>query len=83
VYINTSEETTYIHLVINQRTVPLGQSISACGQRDDGWCEISTFIQAQKENIKKANYEESCFGNYSTPVYGEIRDGAISKNATF
>ncbi|GAM43864.1 hypothetical protein TCE0_060r19023 [Talaromyces pinophilus] len=82
VYENTSEETTYIHLVINQRTVPLGQSISACRQRDDGWCEISAFIQAQKENIVKANYEESCFGNWSIPAYGEIRDGAIPKNAT-
>lgn len=70
-------ETTYVHLLINQRTISLGRSISECGKRDDGWCELETFIQAQKENIAQAKYEDSCFGNYSVPAYGDITTGAI------
>ncbi|KAJ5093730.1 hypothetical protein N7456_009591 [Penicillium angulare] len=70
-------ETTYVHMVMNQRTIPLGRSISECGQRDDGWCELDTFIKAQKENIVKANYDESCFGDYSTPKYGSIKNGTV------
>ena len=70
-------ETTYVHLLMNQRTIPLGRSITECGERDDGWCELQTFINAQKENIAKAKYEESCFGNYSIPAYGDITTGAV------
>lgn len=70
-------ETTYVHLLINQRTLSLGRSISECGKRDDGWCELETFIKAQKENIVQAKYEDSCFGNYSVPAYGDITTGAI------
>ncbi|KAJ5589862.1 hypothetical protein N7450_003834 [Penicillium hetheringtonii] len=77
VYEKTGSETTYIHMLMNQRTIPLGRSISECGQRDDGWCEIGAFIKAQKKNIAKANFTESCFGNYSTPEYGSIKDGTI------
>ncbi|KAL2838121.1 histidine phosphatase superfamily [Aspergillus pseudoustus] len=82
VYEDRGGETTYVHLLVNQRTVPLGRSIAACGRRDDGWCELGTFIQAQRYNIEKANYEASCFGNYSLPAYGEIRDGAFPRNGT-
>lgn len=70
-------ETVYVHMVNNQRTIPFGHSIPECGRRDDGWCELRTFIQAQKRNIKKAKYEESCFGDYPTPKYGDITDGVI------
>jgi len=82
VYEETGGETTYVHMLINQRTVPLGRSIPECGRRSDGWCELSAFVQAQRENIQKANYEQSCFGNYTLPAYGEIRDGAFPRNGT-
>ncbi|QKX57496.1 uncharacterized protein TRUGW13939_04610 [Talaromyces rugulosus] len=70
-------ETTYVHMLMNQRTIPLGQSIAECGQRDDGWCELQAFINVQKENIIKANFDESCFGNYSTPKYGSVSTGTV------
>lgn len=76
-YDSKGSETSYIHMLMNQRTIPLGRSISECGQRDDGWCELETFVEAQKKNIGKAKYEESCFGNYSVPEYGSITTGAI------
>ncbi|KAL2856114.1 histidine phosphatase superfamily [Aspergillus pseudodeflectus] len=83
IYEQTGDETVYVHMLINQRTVPLGQSIAACGRRDDGYCELSTFLRAQRENIDKANYEASCFGDYSLPAYGAIRDGAYPRNVKF
>lgn len=73
----SGEETTYVHMLINQRTVPLGESIPDCGKRDDGWCELHTFIEYQQKNIARANYNASCFANYTTPKYGKITDGAI------
>jgi hypothetical protein len=79
VYEETGDETVYVHMLINQRTLPLGQSIAACGRRDDGWCEMSTFIRAQRDNIDKANYEASCFGDYDLPAYGEHQRWCVSK----
>jgi hypothetical protein len=76
-YDTSGSNTTYVHMLINQRTVPLGESIPDCGKRDDGWCELQAFIKFQQENIVKANYNESCFGDYSTPSYGNITDGAF------
>ena len=35
-YYTGGSPTTYIHLLLNQRTVPLGKSYTACGSRDDG-----------------------------------------------
>lgn len=32
----TGNATTYVHFILNQRTIPLGQSHAACGNRDDG-----------------------------------------------
>lgn len=75
-YDHSGKETTYVHMLINQRTVPLGESIPDCGKRDDGWCELETFIKAQQQNIARANYNASCFGNYSRPAYGNVTDGA-------
>lgn len=76
-YDNKGGETTYVHMLINQRTISLGRSIPECGKREDGWCELETFVKAQKDNIAKAKYEDSCFGNYSVPTYGDIKTGAI------
>ncbi|RWQ94221.1 histidine phosphatase superfamily [Paecilomyces variotii] len=70
-----AQETKYIHFVINQRTVPLGKSFPACGHRDDGWCEFDTFLQVQNSSLSRAQYEYSCFGNYSAVPYGVVTDG--------
>jgi len=68
--------TTYIHFILNQRTLPLGMSIPSCGKRDDGWCELSTFLAAQKSAVKEANYNYACNGNYTPPAWGTIMNGA-------
>ena len=44
--------TTYMHMLLNQRTVPLGLSYPACGNRTDGWCDYDTFLESlQPANI--------------------------------
>ncbi|KAL8732074.1 MAG: hypothetical protein Q9166_003028 [cf. Caloplaca sp. 2 TL-2023] len=54
--------TTYIHFIINQRTLPLGASFPACGDRTDGWCELQTFLQVQDSSLADAQYNYSCNG---------------------
>ena len=77
VYEQGGAETQYIHFILNQRTIPLGRSFEACGPRDDGWCELETFLKVQqKEALKKADYEFACFGDYDVPEYGDVWDGA-------
>ncbi|KAL9097125.1 MAG: hypothetical protein Q9165_000551 [Trypethelium subeluteriae] len=54
--------TTYIHFVLNQRTLPLYKSFPACGTRDDGWCEVGTFLEVQESSLDLSEYEYACFG---------------------
>lgn len=68
--------TQYIHFILNQRTLPLGESISACGKRDDGWCELTTFLKAQASALKESQYTYACNGNYSAPGWGDVSNGA-------
>jgi hypothetical protein len=67
--------TSYVHFILNQRTIPLGRSLEACGERDDGWCEMDTFLEVQKEQIELADYEFACFGEYQHGEYGDVTDG--------
>jgi hypothetical protein len=70
-------ETTYIHFVLNQRTLPLGFSHPECGaDRLDGWCELDTFLSALENVEELANYDFACNGDYDAPPYGSIRNGA-------
>jgi hypothetical protein len=68
-------ETEYVHFILNQRTLPLGWSLSECGLRKDGWCELDTFVKAVRKEIEKVDFEHACFGNYTKPKFGEVRDG--------
>jgi hypothetical protein len=68
--------TTYMHMLLNQRTVPLGNSYPECGDRTDGWCEFGSFLEALQPANEIANFEFACFGNYSAVPYGNITDGA-------
>ena len=70
------KETKYIHFLLNQRTLPTGLSFPKCGDRDDGWCELETFLEVQKDSLAKADYEYACFGDYEAVPWGEITDGA-------
>ena len=67
--------TKYVHILLNQRTIPLGVSYSSCGQRDDGWCEVNTYLDVLGGLLSQAQYEYSCFGSYAPPPYGSITNG--------
>jgi len=69
------EPTQYIHFVLNQRTLPLGKSFAACGDRTDGWCKLSTFLEVQAGSLNASQFEYSCFGNYTAVPYGTLKDG--------
>ncbi|PPJ50285.1 hypothetical protein CBER1_04889 [Cercospora berteroae] len=75
---NSYEEggvTRYIHFILNQRTIPLGKSLSKCGERDDGWCELTTFMEVQSKMLEEAEYDWSCNGDYEAVPFGEVTDG--------
>ncbi|KAF2786734.1 phosphoglycerate mutase-like protein [Melanomma pulvis-pyrius CBS 109.77] len=67
--------TSYVHFILNQRTIPLGKSLDECGERDDGWCEMEVFLAAQKKQIELADFEHACFGEYEGGKYGDVEDG--------
>ena len=67
--------TSYVHFIINQRTLPLGASFPECGQRTDGWCELQTFISIQSESLKNATYDYACNGDYQPVPFGSLSDG--------
>ncbi|GIZ44940.1 hypothetical protein CKM354_000812400 [Cercospora kikuchii] len=75
---NSYEEgglTRYIHFILNQRTIPLGKSLSKCGERDDGWCELTTFMEVQSKMLEEAQYDWSCNGDYPAVPFGEVTNG--------
>ncbi|EXJ54700.1 hypothetical protein A1O7_10041 [Cladophialophora yegresii CBS 114405] len=72
--------TTYIHLSISQRTVPLYKSYPQCEERDDGWCELSTVLEIWSGLLDQAEYDYSCNGKYPAAAPGNITNGVpISK----
>lgn len=79
----TGPATTYIHFILNQRTLPLYKSFSACGVRDDGWCELTTFLEVQSSMFAESQYDYACNGNYSVEPYGSITDGAPLTSEVF
>ena len=76
---NASSETgatTYMHMLLNQRTVPLGLSYEGCGNRSDGWCEFDSFLKSLDDANELADWEFACYGNYSAVPYGNVTNGA-------
>ncbi|KAL1624830.1 hypothetical protein SLS54_003552 [Diplodia seriata] len=67
--------TQYVHFVLNQRTVPLHASFPECERRDDGWCELETFLEVQQTKLDEAMYDWSCWGDYPAVPYGVVTDG--------
>lgn len=73
----SGNETTYIHFILNQRTLPLGFNFPDCdADRLDGWCELDIFLEVQKDATKLADYDYACNGNYEAVPYGTITNGA-------
>ncbi|KAK7537506.1 histidine phosphatase superfamily [Phyllosticta citribraziliensis] len=81
-YNTTGAPTKYIHFILNQRTLPLHPSFAACEYRDDGWCELETWMLTQKSKLEEAQYEWSCFGDYPATPYGTVWNGVPVSNAT-
>lgn len=74
-FYEVGDTTKYVHLTLSQRTVPLGASYPECGDRDDGWCEMGTFMRLLDGLLAQAKYDYSCFGDYTAVPYGHITDG--------
>ncbi|KAL9620626.1 MAG: hypothetical protein Q9160_004880 [Pyrenula sp. 1 TL-2023] len=74
-YYDAGEPITYVHFLLNQRTIPLHRSYTQCETRDDGWCEAQTVLDVFQGLLAQARYTESCFGNYSATPYGTVVDG--------
>jgi len=70
------QPTTYIHFLLNQRTIPLGLSYAECGLRSDGWCELGAFLNATADAYVLADYDFACNGKYPVVEYGGIENGA-------
>ena len=71
-------ETKYVHMLLNQRTLPHPE----CPKRDDGWCELQTFLKALSTKLDEAEYEYSCFGNWPVVDYGKLTNGVPPKNGS-
>ena len=74
--------TSYVHFIINQRTLPLGDSFPSCGNRTDGWCELQTFIDIQKQSLANATYDYSCNAKYPAVPYGTLTNGVPLATST-
>jgi hypothetical protein len=74
-YIAGTGETKYVHFIQNQRTIPLHASFSLCEYRDDGWCELSTFLKVQKHSLADAQYPYACYGNWTVKSWGSVKNG--------
>ncbi|OJJ66949.1 hypothetical protein ASPBRDRAFT_48490 [Aspergillus brasiliensis CBS 101740] len=76
IYLKHTKETEYVHFLLNQRTVPLHQSLpECCPFRSDGWCELGAFLRGQRDSLRKAEYDFSCWGEWDLGEFGEVRDG--------
>ncbi|KPI34836.1 3-phytase A [Cyphellophora attinorum] len=74
-YYESGNTTKYVHILLNQRTIPLYKSYPECEVRDDGWCELETYLNVLGTLLDQADYEQACFGTYPVAKYGEISDG--------
>jgi hypothetical protein len=73
-YIAETGETQYVHFVQYRCAVPLHASFDACEYREDGWCELTTFLKVQKTSLAEAEYPYACFGNWTTKTWGAVRN---------
>lgn len=74
-YYDDGDATVYVHITLSQRTIPLHLSYPECEVRDDGWCELNTYLEVLGTLLDEADYEEACFGDYPVPKYGDTTDG--------
>lgn len=70
----------FIRFRLNNGVLPVSTIRGgACGNRTDGMCAMSNFLKSQANSTALANYQYSCFGNYTIPYpnNGKDFDGTI------
>ncbi|ODV95791.1 hypothetical protein PACTADRAFT_84670 [Pachysolen tannophilus NRRL Y-2460] len=76
-YANGTSTTSYIHMVVNENTIPLNKSIPTCGDRVDGWCEFDTFIDHLETLWNDDEFDAICYGSTSS-----LTNSTSSSNST-
>lgn len=70
----------FIRLRLNHGILPLSSIRGGqCVGRTDGLCALDNFLESQADADALANYQFSCFGNYTitNPTNGQDYDGTI------
>jgi hypothetical protein len=70
----------FIRMRLNNGVLPLSTIRGGyCGNRSDGLCPMSSFIQSQNSAYDASNYDYVCFGNYTInfPNNGTDYDGTL------
>jgi hypothetical protein len=62
----SSKPSPQIRILINDGVSPLS-SLSGCGEDPDGLCDVESFIEAQKTQIREADFSWGCKGDWSVP----------------
>lgn len=73
----------FIRMRLNNGILPLSTIRGgACGNRTDGLCAMSSFLQSQSNAYQLSNYNYACFGNYTiaNATSGFDYDGAITNS---
>lgn len=79
-YNSANATNKFIRMRLNSGILPLATIRGgACADRVDGLCALDKFVQSQQEAENLANYDYSCFGNWtlSDPQSGADLDGTI------
>lgn len=78
----------FVRMRLNNGILPLnslreGSCGNATSGRVDGLCALGSFVESQKDAETLANYDFSCFGNYTVenPTSGKDFDGAVFETA--
>lgn len=66
------DNTDYIRFVLNSAPLPL-EGLPGCESAKQGFCPVEEFLRAIPTLKKDAEYQKSCFGNYTTG--SQVGDG--------
>ena len=80
-YIPTNATHKFIRMRLNNGILPLSTIRGGqCGNRTDGMCSMSNFLSSQSNSTQLANYQYTCFGNFtiSNVTSGTDYDGTFN-----
>uniref|UniRef100_UPI0031194C10 hypothetical protein n=1 Tax=Mesomycoplasma ovipneumoniae TaxID=29562 RepID=UPI0031194C10 len=75
----------FIRMRLNNGILPLSTIRGGlCGNRTDGLCTMSSFLQSQVNAYAESNYNYACFANYTitNATSGKNYDGTISNSTS-